>query len=894
MTLAAHTRLGPYEILSPLGAGGMGEVYRARDTRLDRQVAVKVLPARLFDDAQALSRFEREAKMVAALSHPNILALYDVGKEGTSVFAVTELLAGETLRERLRDGPLPMRKALEWARQITDGLAAAHEKGVVHRDLKPENLFVTNEGRVKILDFGLARESPRATGDGASNSPTVSRLTGPGVVMGTVGYMSPEQVRGSPIDHRADLFSLGVVLYETLSGRRPFDRETEAETLTAILREDVPELAELSGGVPPALGYLVHRCLEKGPDERFDTAHDVGLALEAVQRTTAPPEARVEATKRTPSRWWLFAAGLALGALVGVVVLWPGAGRPPPEAPTLRHVTHSGFDSAPSASPDGRMVVFQSTRDGQPRIWLKQLEGGGETVLTEGPDDLPRFSPDGSTVLFVRTGEDVSSLYRVPLLGGDARKLVEDATEGDWSPDGRQVAFIRWKEERGRRTSAIGLVNADGTGAREITRVPRRSLRGVRWDPDGRRIAAITGGFASGEPIPGIFIVDPSGDTPRAISPPGTYGLLSSVAWSAGGEALLFSQASSALGDLVGSPAQIFRYEIRARAARTLLWTPHNATTLDVLGPGRLVFDACSPRVNLRELALRGAGSPRPRWLSRGTSTDRQPFYSPDGEWVLFVSNRGGNADIWEISTESGTLRRLTDSPADEFDPIVSADGRTLAFGSEQVGYSEVWIAERDGSNPRQVTRDGVAENGTLTPDGQWLVYASGDPERAGIWKVRRDGSEATLLVAGKLIVPEVSPDGEHVLFVARPGSREPVIRVVRVADGIAVPFEIPVRMYRPTLLVLGRARWMPDGTAIAFVGQDEDGVDGVFVQDFVPEGDTTRTRRRLGGFDPERTTDSFAISPDGSRMTIAVAEQLRSIVVAEGLQQVEPPVRRR
>jgi serine/threonine protein kinase len=282
MALTTGTRLGAYEILGPLGAGGMGEVYRARDTRLDRTVAVKVLPSHLSGDAAASARFEREARAVAALSHPHIMAIHDVGTENGIAFAVMELLEGQSLRERLDAGSVPMRKAVEYAAQTAHGLAAAHEKGIAHRDLKPENLFVTTGGQVKILDFGLARQGPPPAQD--DDSPTRSRDTDPGTVLGTAGYMSPEQVRGVAVDHRSDIFSLGCVLYEMLAGRRAFRRDTAAETMTAILREEPPELLVSSTEAGPAIDRIVRHCLEKAPSERFQSARDLAFDLEATGR----------------------------------------------------------------------------------------------------------------------------------------------------------------------------------------------------------------------------------------------------------------------------------------------------------------------------------------------------------------------------------------------------------------------------------------------------------------------------------------------------------------------------------------------------------------------------------------------------------------------------------
>jgi serine/threonine protein kinase len=304
VTLAAGSRLGPYEIIAPLGAGGMGEVYRARDSRLGREVAIKVLPERLAADPESRERFEREARAVASLSHPNILAIHDFGVEAGVAYSVTELLEGETLRGRIGDSPMPARKVLEFARQMARGLAAAHEKGIVHRDLKPENIFVTGDGQVKILDFGLAKI---AAGEGMplTEMLTLQGGTTPGTVMGTMGYMSPEQVRGQPADHRTDLFSFGAIVYEMLSGRRAFRRDTAADTMSAILKEEPPELSGIQAGIAPGLERLVHHCLEKSPAERFQSARDLAFHLEAISTVTGPGASASPGTGlgARPARW---------------------------------------------------------------------------------------------------------------------------------------------------------------------------------------------------------------------------------------------------------------------------------------------------------------------------------------------------------------------------------------------------------------------------------------------------------------------------------------------------------------------------------------------------------------------------------------------------------------
>ena len=310
MTLSAGTRLGPYEILSPLGAGGMGEVYRARDSKLERDVAIKVLPQSLAADPDALARFEREAKAVAALSHPNILAIHDFGTHEGTAYAVMELLEGETLRGKLDAGPIPQKQAVDYALQIAKGLSAAHEKGIVHRDLKPENLFVTKDGHVKILDFGLAKRVEAVAPGEETSAPTGSGHTEPGTVMGTVGYMSPEQVRGLPVDHRSDIFSFGAILYEMLSGKKAFKRDTASDTMAAILREEPPELTESGRNISPALDHIVRHCLEKDRDNRFQSAKDIAFALSEAsalddgdeRRAARGAAGRQEARFSSPSR----------------------------------------------------------------------------------------------------------------------------------------------------------------------------------------------------------------------------------------------------------------------------------------------------------------------------------------------------------------------------------------------------------------------------------------------------------------------------------------------------------------------------------------------------------------------------------------------------------------
>ena len=867
----------------------MGEVYRAKDPRLGREVAIKVLPSSFSSDADRLRRFEQEARAAGVLNHPNLTAVYDIGSHDGVPYVVSELLEGETLDARLGSGPLPPRKAIEYALQLARGLAAAHEKGVVHRDLKPENVFVTRDGRVKILDFGLAKflHPEREVGP-PSRLPLTSAGTEPGVVLGTLGYMSPEQLRGGPADGRSDIFSFGAILFEMLSGKRAFQGATPADTISAILREDPAQLSETSRQIPDALERIVRHCLEKQPDERFRSAHDLAFALEAASGSSASSSGalalpfRPGFRRRRSTLAWIgaLAAAALAGAALDHLVRLPAA--PPPVR--IRSLTYSGRDFSPAASPDGRTVAFVSERDGLRRIWLKQLAAGNEVALTAGPDDHPRFSPDGSMILFTRTEGQSTTLYRVPLLGGEPRRLVEDASDGDWSPDGGRIAFLRQSLEKGVRVSTVFVVAADGNAPREVARVREHALRWPRWSPDGRTIALVDSGLA-GATRP-IVLVDADGGPTREISALGRA--VVAATWSGDGREIVYS------APIRGAGARLLRQDRRGGEPQTILWIPTDNGVLDILAPNTLIFESIATRQNLRELSIVRGTPSASRWLTRGSSADRQPAYSTDGEWVVFTSSRSGNLDIWAVSLKTGAVRRLTDDAEEDWDPVLTRDGKKLVWSSGRSGHLEIWIAEADGSHARPVTQDSLdAENPTVTPNGEWIVYNSGNPAKSGVWRIRSDGRDATRLVTGTTALPEISPDGQYVLYLVPTEGRQQSVRVARVADGAPVEFEIRIDIRRPGVIRIGRARWMPDGRSIAFVGQNENGEYGIFAQDFVPGRDTTPSRRPLGGFEKGIETESFGISPDGSRLVVAGLEMLFSVVEADGVPGLSPPTRR-
>ena len=542
-------RLGPYEILAPLGAGGMGEVYRARDERLGREVAVKVLHAESSANPDRLRRFEQEAKAAGGLNHPNLLAVFDTGLHEGAPYIVFELLEGSTLRQVLDTGALPPRKARDLAQQIAHGLAAAHEKGIVHRDLKPENLFLTNDGRMKILDFGLVKLRPALDPRAArEESTTVSAATGAGVVLGTVGYMSPEQVRGEATDHRSDIFSFGSVLYEMLSGRRAFSGETSPEVMTAILREDPPEWG--NSAIPPGLEGVVRRCLEKRPEERFQSARDVAFALEAgkdagpTKPTGLPWPGSLAAAV---ARRTLMASGAVAGLLAASLLAWWWL--PPQTTPQIARstqLTFAGGVGAPEASlewlpaifTDGARIYFTdySRRPGLGPAYVSRE--GGAVVQVPSPVERGQvlsLSPDGGRLLvrhWLSPVQMEGALWVVPTSGSAPKRLGDImAHDAAWSRDGQSLVYARGEE--------LYLSSGDGGQARRLATTPGRA-HWIRWSPDGRHLRFTLidtkgNGVLSGKspPMEPTFTPCPSSGMTNnhrnaAVSGPGTEGTSSS------------------------------------------------------------------------------------------------------------------------------------------------------------------------------------------------------------------------------------------------------------------------------------------------------------------------------------------------------------------------------
>jgi Tol biopolymer transport system component len=791
LPLTPGTRLGPYEIVAPLGAGGMGEVYRARDTHLDRDVAVKVLAEALARDPDHLARFAREARMLAALNHPYIAAIHGLDERDGVRFLVLELVEGESLEARLVSGAMPVAEALELGEQIAAALAAAHEKGIVHRDLKPSNVHVTPEGRAKVLDFGLAKPVPPG-GSAVSGAVTSDvSVTASGTVVGTPSYMSPEQARGGPIDERTDIWSFGCVLYEMLSGRRAFAGETVADCFAAILHDE-PDWKRLPAGVPASVRRLLQRCLEKDAERRV---RDTAELRDGLSEALEPP---TRSRARRPRS---------------------GVHAAPPR---LTQLTLSrGLEESPVFSPDGAELAYAADSGGVRKIHVRRASGGGETRLTSGPhDDIqPCWSPDGRTLAFVRSRQSGRKLQPGDVFGwyidgdvwtidrttGRETRLVADAYNPSFSPDGTRIAVdAHWAGQR-----RIWIVDAAGHNPHQLTSDVSEAFAHVRprWSPDGKRIV-----FQSSESTKfDLRVVDVRTqrldwltndlfqDLQPVWSPSGRHIYFSSyrsgglnlwrVAVTAGGRPRgaprqLTTGAGQDLEPALSADGTRLAFSIRRQNAD--LWTlPVDPGTgrptgppLEAIGTNRedsrgawspdgrrIAFN--SDRGGDMNIWVQDASGGDARQLTRGPGGDYQANWSPDGRTIVFFSSRAGSADIWSVDVESGETMPLTGTPSLDVNPFYSPDGRWIAFQSDRSGRMEVWVMRPDGSDPRALTRTGcVGHFLRWSRESDRVFYrAPGNPSRTK--RIALDGTdpEAVAEVAGGAHI-SFSPDYSRIMDV--------------------------------------------------------------------------------------------------------------------------------
>jgi Tol biopolymer transport system component len=838
MPLKAGDRLGPYEIVGFVGAGGMGEVYRARDPRLNREVAVKILHASVAADPERLRRFTVEAQAVAALNHPNVLTIHEVGTPEGHAFIATELLEGATLRAMLETGALPVSKAIEYARQTASGLAAAHARGVAHRDIKPDNLFVTIDGRVKILDFGLAK-TYTATEHASTEDTRLEAGTSPGIVMGTSGYMSPEQVRARPIDHRTDIFSLGVVLYEMLAGRRPFDGGSAVETMNAILTADAPDITLSGRSLPPALAEIVRHCLEKNPDERFQSARDLAFALQSLSAASGSSATHgvgsltVGGKTSTPPRrvaWIPIAAAAVLAAGLGALAMWQA--RPQPPDIDLWRVTRltndTGVTHSPMISRDGRLVAYVSDRAGtNTDLWVQQVDGGDPVQLTRdlGFCNDPAFSPDGSKIA-VTCGVDRSTVYVVPTLGGLPRRIAD----GGWprfSPDGSQISHVT-TPRTGAPPDTIRIAPANGGEGREVkTGKPLRAP--PIWHPDGKRLFIVDASVewylvsaADGTTVP-----TGAGDRLRAMD----LGFSRDLSVTEGG--LLFSLGSLDSTNIYRMPFDAGLTRATGTPVPIIVGAGFNFTPTSSADGRRVAFAVgMNPSTNIWRAPVdpkTGEVSGAPGRVTDGLNLSMMPSPSRDGKRLAYRAGTERAPEIRLRDFTAGTDVRLAEAAGFTY-LVLSPDGSTVAFSADESASSSVYVVSAAGGVPKKVC-DKCGRPVDWLPDRTKLLVDSAGPRQQEIHIVDMATGEARPLLQHpefRLTMPRVSPDGRLLVFTElRPGRARRINLVPFTGDAVAGS--------QWTVLVDGadfdrQPVWSPSGDLIYFLS-DRDGTRCIWAQ---------------------------------------------------------------
>jgi serine/threonine protein kinase len=755
--LAAGAKLGDCEVLRLVGSGGMGEVYRARDTRLSRDVAIKILPEFVAHDPDRLRRFEQEAQAAAALNHPNILAVFQLGTHEGVPYLVSELLEGGTLREQLVRGRMPLRKTIDYGAQIAHGLAAAHEKGIVHRDLKPENLFITRDGRLKILDFGLAKLTQRQSA-ADSSAPTLTEGTEPGIVMGTVGYMSPEQVSGKKADHRADIFAYGAILYEMLTGKRAFQKPTSAETMSAILNEDPPSISQLVQSVPPALQRIVHRCLEKNPEQRFQSASDLGFALEALSDSGTTPLTATAGpgTRRTNRRVVAALLFVACAAAVAAVVWLRSRGGAMDRSAWVQLTSLPDAVNQPALSPDGHMLTFirgPNTFIGAGEIYLKILPNGEPLELThDGSHKMsPMFSPDGSKIAYTVLGPQSSwDTWVVSILGGKPRLWMPNTAALTWIDNdrllfseikqGQHMAIVTSTESRA--DSHDAYVPADETAMAHRSYI----------SPDRKWILLVEMN-GRGMWLPCRVVPMDGSSTGHTVGPPRAP--CTSAAWSPDGRWMYLTANA-------GDNSHIWRQRFPDGQPEQLTSGPTEEEGIAITGDGKSLITA----VGLQQ---------RPIWF-HSSSGERQISlegyaFSPrlylaghkvcyrNGVWR---SQSNTHSEIWLTDLDSGTVERLVRG----FQVTtyhVSEEGKLVFSALDAQEKPRIWLARLDRrSPPRQIS----------SVDGDWPVighngqvfFAGKEGNNDFLFVVREDGTGLAKLSSDAMSeLHGISPDGQWI-----------------------------------------------------------------------------------------------------------------------------------
>jgi serine/threonine protein kinase/Tol biopolymer transport system component len=901
-TLAGHM-LGQYRVEREIGRGGMGEVYLARDTRLDRPVALKLLPPFLTSDADRVRRFEREARAASSLNHPNIITVHEFGEADGLRLIVTEYVEGRTLRGLIEAGELKLGQALDTAIQIASALAAAHRVGVVHRDVKPENVMVREDGYIKVLDFGLAKPTakpqPAPLARPGDTAPTML-VTDPGMIMGTASYMSPEQTHGSEVDGRSDIFSLGIVLYEMVTGHKPFQGETISHTIVAILEREPAPLSQYAPEAPPELQQIVWKALRKNPAERYQTMDEMLSELRELREevtfrarqemhlsnsgASAGAARRNVAAQGRPRHGWgraaLWALALsvvvfsALAFVVHQYVTSRRAASSPPPSVKMSRITANGKIRAVAISRDGRHVAYAAGPIKQQGVWVMQTGTGSGVQIVPPAEGVGyeglTFSPDGDYIYYIRkVGNSLSELYNVPTLGGTPKRLLMNLDSAvEFSPDGRQIAFVRnlqGSDPLGETN--LTVANADGTGERVVA--TRKSpayfghslVQKIAWSPDGKYIAC-PGGNADG---PGglrseLIAVSLKDGSERPLTKQKWF-YIKQAAWLRDGSGLVI------LGrDQPTAVSQVWHLSYPGGELRRLSNDFSSYDDVSVTADSSTIVTVQGDRLSNIWVAP-DADAARARQIGDSRDDGFQGVtWTPDGR-VVFTSKVGGNTNIWIMDADGSNRKRLTDSASIDAYPSVSADGRYVVFESDRGDGLSIWRVDIDGGTPFRLTEGNGAGYPYCSPDGRWVYYSAvgaGQNVRT-LWRVPIEGGDPVRVLDKTGALMGISPDGKWLAYAYIDPQAKP-------QQGVAV---IPAEGGTPVNLldmpVDRLLRWMPDGRALAYIDHRNQ---NVWAQPL--DGGTPR---QLTDFKTDQTF-SFAWSRDGKLLALARGTQTSDVVM--------------
>ena len=857
-----------YRLISLLGRGGMGEVYLAEDVRLGRKVALKFLPASYSNDSERLRRFEREARAASALNHPNILTVHEVGQFDGRQFIATEFVEGETLRQRQLTRPLKLDEVLELAVQVTAALAAAHQAGIVHRDIKPENIMLRNDGYAKVVDFGLAKLTETARVISDTSAPTMLQTdTGTGVVMGTTAYMSPEQARGLQLDARTDIWSLGVVLYELLSGTMPFKGDTPSDLIVSILERD-PSPILSTRLVPSELDWIVRKALRKDREERYQTARELlgdlrnvkkQLEFNAQLERSAVPDS-VSAAPATNAAETQFLPGRALStdeprpaptggvttehlsqalpargksvrmlALIGILLVlgvtailsYKWLTSRPASFSTMRitRLTNSGKAIDAALSPDGKYLVYTLSDAGKQSLWIRQVSSANDKeIVPAAPVGFfgATFSPDGNDLYYaIKSNLDAGTLYRIPAFGGTPVKILE-RIDGpvSFSPDAKQFVLVRANYPN-LGESAVLISNIDGTAERilAVRKAPESFapifFTGPAWSPDGKLIAATVSKAGVGSQILTISISD------------GVETSLTNEPWNFAGRVAWLPDMTGLLviaGDSPGA-AQIWQLLYPSGEKRPVTNDLSVYRSLSLASDGqRFSTIQSSGLVNI--FIAPDGDAQKANQLPTGnvgffTSTGNSVSWSPDGR-IVFVSNESGMLDVWIMNADGTNRRQLTANARYNTNPAVSPDGKLIVFSSNRTGKRQIWRMDIDGANPRRLT-DGVTDAApAISADGQWVFYSSLFAGKPTLWKVNINGGESAQVTDRVAVAPSISPDGKLIAYLY-PEAPDPLVPPNRIGVMTLTGELVKTFSFQPSGTITPYVHWSHDGQSLIY-----------------------------------------------------------------------------